>query len=337
MRKLTPILILICLLLVTFSSQAQDNIWVTTQDNLALRLGPGLHWERVTILPPATTLQAVGRTVRTDWIQVAYEDPLASGVSDEATIDGITYGWVSSDYLIWSGNVLLLPVDGIETTATSRRTGPLLLIDSETLFFEILGDFANPIQYDTDEPISVEVTGRIGSRANGYFWLQFILNGNYYWTPTWETGVPTGANGVLDASYLFPFGRVYTAIASDASTARSTLNNIRGRWRDLDTGFAATCNNIPEQLILDEILTETNDVAQASIMEAPLTVLQSALDNINIAIANFESVCNQPLEGRTASAQIIADSLSLLAQASEELSFLGVLLNPIADRNPVVG
>ena len=337
MRKLTLIPLLICLLLVTFSSQAQDNIWVTTQDNLVLRLGPGQHWERVAVLPPATTLRAVGRTVNTDWIQVAYEEPLAPDVSDEATIDGITYGWVASDYLVWSGNVLLLPVDGIETTATSRRTGPLILIDSETLFFAIVGDFANPIQYDTDEPISVEVTGRIGSRANGFFWLQFILNGNYYWTPTWVTGVPTGATNVLDASYLFPFGRVYTAIASDASTARSTLNTIRGRWRDLDSGFAVTCNDIPEHLVLNEILTETDDVTQVAIMEAPLTLLQSAVDDINVAIANFESVCNQPLEGRTASAQIIADSLSLLAQASEELSFLNVLLNPIADRNPVVG
>lgn len=337
MRKLTLILMLICLLLATFSSQAQDNIWVTTQDNLVLRLGPGQHWEQVAVLPPATTLRAVGRTVNTDWIQVAYEEPLAPDVSDEATIDGITYGWVSSDYLVWSGNVLLLPVDGIETTATARRTGPLLLIDSETLFFAILGDFANPIQYDTDEPISVEVTGRIGSRTNGFFWLQFILNGNYYWTPTWVTGVPTGTNDVLDASYLFPFGRVYTALASDASTARATLNNIRGRWRDLDTGFAATCNDIPDPIILNEILTESNDVAQVSIMQAPLNVLQSAVDNINIAVANFRSVCNQSLEGRTASAQIIADSLSLLTQASEELTFLSVLLNPIADRNPVVG
>ena len=335
MRKLA--LLALCLLLSLTSVHAQDyDVWVTTQDNLSLRLGPGQNWERVVILPPATTLRAVGRTVNTDWIQVAYEETLPSDANDEATIDGITYGWVSADYLIWTGNVLLLPVDGIPTTATSRRSGPLLWIGPNTLFFETIGDFDNPVQSLINEPVQVEVTGRLGSPDNGYFWIQFELNDHYYWTPTWETGVPAGTIEVLDASYLYPFGRVYNALASDARTARTILNDIRGRWQDLDAGFAATCNDIPVQIVLNERLT-TNDLEQAPILQAPLNVLQSAVENINIAIASFEAVCAQPLEGRTASAEIIVDSLLVLEEANDELSFLSVLFRPIASRNPVVG
>lgn len=336
MRKLT--LLVLCLLLSMMSSHAQDyDVWVTTQDNLSLRLGPGQNWERLVVLPPATTLQAVGRTINTDWVQVAYEEVLSRDASDEATIDGITYGWVSADYLIWTGNVLLLPVDGIPTTATSRRSGPLLWVGPNTLFFEVIGDFENPVQNLITESVRVEVAGRIGSPDNGYFWIQFELNDNYYWTPTWATGVPAGTIEVLDASYLYPFGRVYNALASDARTARTTLGIIRGRWQDLDAGFAATCNDIPAQIFLNERLTTSADVEQVPILQAPLNVLQSARDNINIAIANFEAVCAQPLEGRTASAGVIADSLLVLEEANDELSFLSVLFTPIADLNPVVG
>jgi len=335
MRKLT--LILFCLLLAPLINQAQTGVWVTTQDNVSLRLGPGQHWERVAVLPSATTLQAVGRTVNTDWIQVAYETPLAADANDEATIDGITYGWVSANYLIWSGNVLLLPVDGIATTATSRRAGPLLTIQPETLFFEVLGDFDNPVQNLIAAETQVEVTGRIGSSSNTYFWLQFELNGNFYWTPTWETGVPGGTRAVLDASYLFPFGRIYDAIVADTAIATSALSDIRGRWRDLDAGFAATCNSIPAQFVLDEQLTVGNDLVYEPIFQAPRNVLQSAVDKINIGIANFEVVCSQPLEGRTASAEVIAESLLFLDQATDELNFLGVMTRPIANRNPILG
>lgn len=334
MRKL--ILLFLVLLLPVLVIQAQDNVWVTTQDNVSLRLGPGQHWERVAVVPSATTTRAVGRTVNSDWIQLAYEAPLEPDASDEATIDGVTYGWMSADYLVWSGNVLVLPVDGIPTIATSRRTGPLLVIGSGTLFFEILGDFDNPVQNLIIEPTQVEVTGRIGSTANTYFWLQFELNGNFYWTPTWETGVPGGVTAVLDASYLYPFGRVYNALVSDANTASATLYVIRGRWQDLDGGFATTCNDIPVQIVLDERLTSSNDLRYEPILQAPLNVLEEAVNNINVAVANFENVCTQPLEGRTASAEIIAESLSVLNQASEEINFLAILFTPIAELNPIV-
>mgnify|MGYP001078009060 CR=1 FL=1 len=209
-------------------------------------------------------------------------------------------------------------------------------IEPDTLYFANLGDFENPVQGVIQETTRVEITGRIGSAANGYFWLQFELNGRFYWTPTWATGTPRNTNSVLDASYLFPFGRVFNAIGNDINEARLILQSIRGRWQDLDSGFAATCNNIPERMVLNPTLTETNDVGSVPIFQGPFTVLQSAAENINTAITNFEYVCDQPLAGRTASAALVAESLLVLQQAADELNFLGVLLDPIADRNPIV-
>jgi hypothetical protein len=319
------------------ASHAQEEIWVTTQDNLSLRAGPGQHWERLAVLPPASTMRAVGRTVNTDWIQVAYDQPLAAGTSTEATIDGITYGWLSADFLVWSGNVLLLPIDGIATATIARRSGPIMWISPGSLFYEVIGDFANPVRGLVTETTRVEVTGRIGSGANGFFWIQFYLNGRYYWKPTTTSGAPQDTSQVLDANYLFPFGRIYTALVSNNQSARSTLQIIRGRWLDLDAGAATTCNNLPARVTVDERLQITSDIRQAPIMQAPVALLQSAVQNINIAIDHFERVCAQPLLGRTAPSAVIAESLRVTELALNELQLLDALLNPIANRNPLAG
>ncbi|MBZ0286772.1 MAG: SH3 domain-containing protein, partial [Anaerolineae bacterium] len=80
------------------TSQYNTGIYVTTQDFVSLRTGPGRDFYRITVVAPVVTLQAVGRTADTRWIQVEYEDQL---------------GWIASFLLVWSGNVTTLPVDGI--------------------------------------------------------------------------------------------------------------------------------------------------------------------------------------------------------------------------------
>ena len=81
-------------------------VWVTTQDFSSLRIGPGTAFERITVLDPEVTLPAVGRTSSVSWVQVIYEgEP----------------GWIFSPLLIWSGDVISLPVDGIITTRFIRR------------------------------------------------------------------------------------------------------------------------------------------------------------------------------------------------------------------------
>lgn len=335
MRKL--ILLGALLLLVIIISHAQEeDIWFTTQDNLALRLGPGQHWERLAVIPAGTTFQAVARTANTDWIQLAYQGQLDPDATDEGTVNGVTYGWVSTRYLVWTGNVLLLPIEDVEVVATSRMEGATVLIQPETIYYETLGDFANPIQGAVSAPTRAEITGRLGSSSNTFYWLQFNLNGAYYWIPSFGSGRSGRTNDLLDASYLFPFGRVANAFDADQRTASSKLNIIRGRWWDLDAGFATTCNRIPAQMVISRQLTETNDVQRVPIFQSPLALLQSAVDKLNAAIANYEAVCAQPLDGRTASAEIIAESLTLLEVAADELNLLGVLLESINTRNPIV-
>ena len=108
MRLVIGMCFLCCL--PVFALQAQENpglneVYVTTQYNAILRLGPGTDWERLTILPAGTTLKATGRTVWGDWFQVAYTGVLDEGASLEATRDGVTYGWVAYWLLIWTGDI----------------------------------------------------------------------------------------------------------------------------------------------------------------------------------------------------------------------------------------
>lgn len=332
--RLVFLLIGLLLLVMPVIAQGSDEVYVTTQDYVVLRLGPGLNWERLMVLDFGLTLRATGRDVRSDWIQVAYEGDLPAEASSDGTIDGITYGWVSSRYLIWTGNLLLLPVDGVQTVPTARRAGPQLLLVPDTVYYAELGNFAN-VAGIIRRPQFVELTGRIGSTDNGYFWMQFQLDGAYYWTATWYSDPPDNYRGVLDASYLFPFGRVFNAMLRVYNDSRRKLSNMNRRWNDLDAGFAATCNRIPAAIVFPDVLVTGIDVEREPVFNAPLNALILARDNINIAISQFEEVCNRDELSRFATPNDIDIGQAALQEARLQLNILNILLDPIGTQHPI--
>ena len=332
--KVVLLLIGLLLLIMPVMAQGLDEVYVTTQDYVVLRLGPGVYWERLTVLDYGLTLRATGRTVGTDWIQVAYEGELPEEASTEGTIDGITYGWLSSRYLTWSGNLLLLPVDGVQTMRTARRAGPQLLLIPDTEYYTELGDFAN-VAGVIRNPRYVELTGRIGSTDNGYFWMQFQMDGQYYWTATWYVDPPDNYRAVLDASYLFPFGRLLNAMLDVYWESRSKISTMSSRWNDLDAGFAATCNNIPEAIVFPDVLTTGLDLSREPVFTAPFNALTLARDNINIAIAQFEDVCNRDETARFATPEDVEIGQAALQEAQLQLNILDILLNPIGTQHPI--
>jgi hypothetical protein len=333
-QLLSLLLLLVCmsLLIIPVAAQGDLEVYVTTQDYVVLRLGPGVNWERLTVLDYGVTLQATGRTVNSDWIQVAYDVPLPPETNPDATINGITYGWVSRNYLIHSGNVLNLPVDGVQTFTTARRSGSRIGLprgatyySGDNYFFEVVGVF--------EHSQSAEVTGRIGSSANGYYWLQFRLNGEYYWIPNWVAG--GGSDTVLDASYLFPYGRVFNATLVTRHEIGNKLYDMSSRWSDLSAGFAATCNNIPEPVVFRFSLANNVDIAREPVFTAPYNALTLARDNVNIAVSQFQAVCDRDPESRFATPEDIDIALAAIREAQLQLNVLDILLNPIGTRHPI--
>ncbi len=72
MRKHVVLISLIALCglfigVVSVNGQERDLsiVYVTTQDNAALRAGPGRNWDRLAVLPFGTTYRATGRTIAT--------------------------------------------------------------------------------------------------------------------------------------------------------------------------------------------------------------------------------------------------------------------------------
>src|SRR5687768_376258 len=104
MRALT--LFAVLFLLAAWPASAQSDVYVTTQDFVSLRAGPAERFERYDVIAPATTLPAIGRSANMQWVQVDY-----NGVA----------GWISALYLVWSGNIVQLPVDGINREPFVRR------------------------------------------------------------------------------------------------------------------------------------------------------------------------------------------------------------------------
>ncbi|HVU11826.1 MAG TPA: SH3 domain-containing protein, partial [Phototrophicaceae bacterium] len=145
------LMMLICALgMIGGKVAAQDalaNVAVTVQDNAALRAGPGLTWDRLAVLPYGTTYQAVGRTLDADWIQIRYDGALLPGARTDATIDGMTYGWVAAWLTVWTGNVLELPVDGVKTIAIARAAGAVIVVGPDTIMYEGSASPATRVAY----------------------------------------------------------------------------------------------------------------------------------------------------------------------------------------------
>lgn len=149
------------------------------QDYTALRAGPGIRWEQLATLPYGTTYRATGRTVDGDWIQITYSSEPLSDARTGFTTDSVTYDWVTSWLLVWTGNILELPVDGVVAVPIARAAGPTIVIGPENYVCDRVIDISTRIPSPAVSPVTVEVTGRLGSVDSGFFWLQFKLGSKF--------------------------------------------------------------------------------------------------------------------------------------------------------------
>jgi hypothetical protein len=324
-RMKTPIprllLWLICLLWIgiAFSSvAAQDTgVYVTTQDYSSLRTGADESFERLAIVPPATTLPAIGRSVRSNWLQVEYEGQR---------------GWIWAGLLVWSGDVLTLPVDGIDPEPFIRRQLVTARFTSDAPIYTnevVASDQVGVLPIETE----VELIGRLGGESNGMFWVQILHEGQQYWTGSWNLRLITGNYGSLrDKSYLFAYGRLTLQIGADIYDTERRLQTIEGRWLALQGGQQVACD--PIDLAKTSQATERDARSEPEFGPA-LTALDTAIDKVNSSIAAFEDACNRTETFVTTTD--IRTALDDTATARRNLNLSRSFVNALDDGNPVLG
>lgn len=290
-------------------------VWVTTQDFSSLRVGPGTAFERITVLDPEVTLPAVGRTSSVSWVQVIYEGQP---------------GWIFSPLLIWSGDVIGLPVDGIITTSFIRRAIATGITTRETPLYV---DEIAPVNevFTIPEGTVVELTGRLGGDSR-FFRFQIIYQGQLYWVGSWNIRIQEGNyRRLLDIAYIFPYGRLVSQFESNIATAVGSYQQIYRIWSDLNRGVAVSCGlSIP--LVVREL--PEGDVAREPLFQPAVLALDNAIAGINMAITSFEDICGGDeiyLERSD-----VDTALAQLDEAERNLILAASLLEPLRVRNPLL-
>ncbi len=292
-------------------------VYVTTQDYSSLRVGPGVNFDRITVLDPAVTLPAVGRTNSGRWIQVVYEGQL---------------GWIAAWLLVWSGDYAMLPIDGINPVPFVRRAGVIGVTTRETTIYR--REIAPQDAVGTiPEGEQVELVGRLGSGT--FFWLELRWNGELYWVGAWDIRITSGNYRTLpDTAYLYAYGRLVRNFNIDLSGAQRSLSSIENIWRTLESGRGVSCNDIPEYVEIDRV-TQT-DLRQEPIF-VPLAVgLESMILHINTAITMFQDACGRVGEDFYITQREINTALNEVDEARRNYNIVVSLLQSLANRDPLL-
>lgn len=289
------------------------NVYVTTQDFSSLRAGPGTAFQRLLVVPPVTTLPAVGRTSDTRWIQVYHEG---------------RYGWIAAILLVWSGDVITLPVDGINPTPFIRRAGALGRTTRETPIYRTQvtpEDQVGVLPAGTE----VELTGRLG--GSGFFDFQIVYQGQLYWVGSWNIRVIDGNyRRLLDIAYLYPYGRLVSQLQRNIAESVGSYVQIASVWQRLSRGDRVSCTPIP--LFVRRIITDTDARKEPNFVPAVIA-LDNAITSINTAISAFEDACGS---GEVLDRESIDAALVEISNAQRNLILAGSLLEPLRRRNPLL-
>lgn len=337
MRRMLLALIIALSLWTPFSSaHAQEDtpndlrvVYVTIQRNASLRAGPGTNWERLAVISFGTTLRATGRTLDANWIQVAYSGQRDTDAYPETLINGVTYGWIASELLIWTGSVLELTVDGVPTVDFARAVGRIILITPEQPIYVGLVGPTEQVAYPLEGAAYVEATGRLGEGENFQYWVQIKANGNFYWVST----VGFAPRNLPDASYLYSVGRLNITLSRNLSRLRQTLGDISARWSTLGSGAPTSCNNIPADLILPSF--NEVDVNREPVYRALNTALTAAVASTQSAINRFREICASPTTPVTI--ETITLALDDVFDAQHYLNVISLLNEPLEGLDPYSG
>ncbi|MEO8606758.1 MAG: SH3 domain-containing protein [Chloroflexota bacterium] len=324
MKKLLAMVIILALCFTAVSAQEatetpevspyNTGVYVTTQDFVSLRSGPGQDFDRITIVPPVVTLQAVGRTADTRWMQVEYGNQL---------------GWIASFLLVWSGNVTTLPVDGINPAPFVRRAGAIGVTTRETPLYHTQitpSDQVGTLPAGTE----VELTGRLGDE--GFFRFQIQYQDQLYWVGAWNIRVISGNYlRLLDAAYLFPYGRLILQLQENLAITIGSYSQIQGVWSRLSQGATVTCDPIPTYA--RRLLTDADVQIEQAFIPA-VNALDEAITSINSAISAFVDLCDSTDPSLTQ--EDIDAAFVELDDAERNLILAASLLEPLRVRNPLL-
>jgi uncharacterized protein YraI len=303
-----------------FAQDGTDTgVWITTQDFCSLRSGPGTGFDVLTVLDPGITLPAVGRSVGSNWVQVDYQGQ---------------QGWLYAGWLIWSGDLISLPVDGVDPAPFVRR---MLVQGVTTRETNLYRREIAPSELVGTLPAGtvVEITGRLGSSSYQFYWYQISYEGDLYWVGAWDIRLTGGyEDNVLDTAYLYSYGRLINRLRSDIANNTRALNRIEDIWLRLQAGEAVSCGTIPPYT--SRRATDT-DVTHEPIFGPSITALDSAIASINSATSRFSDAC-----ARTGSEFYLTDSdvntaLAELDSARRNLNVAASLLASLQTHNPLLG
>jgi hypothetical protein len=267
---------------------------------------------------------------------VAYQGELLPDTPPEVTIDGVTYGWIADWLLVWTGDILQLPVDGVPTVRSARRSGPLLKIRPRYIYVDGV-DPSTRVMGLMFDPRTTELTGRIGSPGGGYFWLQFRVGEEYYWTGTWDVGTPYSYQRLPDGSYLYVYGRLLFQLRRELNRVRSVYNAISYRWQTLAQGMSTTCNDIPNDFAITEGYFRPSELNLESVYAPVVEAFHTAIAETNKALSLFREVCSRQGENRFAGADDLQAALGYLQTAQANFNFVSTLLMPLQNRDPLLG
>jgi len=291
------------------------SVYVTTQDFSSLRAGPGRAFLRLGIVPPTVTLPAYGRTSDTRWIQVEYEGKR---------------GWIAAILLVWTGDVINLPVDGVNPEQFIRRAAALGVTTRETPYYDKQVTPEYLVGY-IPEKTELELTGRLG--GEGFFRFQVRYQGNLYWVGSWDIRIIDGDyRRLLDLAYLFPYGRLVIDLEDNIAQSLGSYSQILDIWQRLGNGRQVACAPVPP--LVQRQITDT-DVRREQAFIPAVIALDGAISGINSAISAFEDACSG-LSGAL-TREMIDTQLTILEDAERNLILAGSLIEPLRRRNPVLG
>ncbi len=325
------LLLLVLIALLTNFAYAQDveptpidlesvetEVYVTTQFNLNFREGPGLNWPVIETLQPAITMPAIGRTADTGWVQIVYDGQL---------------GWVAAPYVVWTGDIITLPVDGRFFDNYIRRVGVQAVTVHETPYYQGWVDPSAQVGV-LPEGTAVEVVGRLGYRRNLMFNVMVLYEEEIYWLGAWNLNLEGGRySSVLDNAYRNAYTRLVREFSSDISTGENRLRSIEGIWFRLQRGETVSCafppSALPERTVSD---IDLQSEPQFSYVASALDI---AIGRTNTAIAMFGDACNRADTFITQ--QDVRVALDEVNSARQNFNVARSLLASLQRRDPLIG
>lgn len=301
------------------SQQPQPEVWVTTQDFSSLRAGPGVYWERLAVVPPASTLRAVGRTVQAHWLQVEY---------------GEQRGWIAARLLIWTGDWMELPVDGVDARPFVRRQEVIAGMQD--------GVFSRPSSRAADRVTlpagcQMEITGRLGSVTP--LWVQFrCLNrpeNVYYWSIAYNPPSQGVWESLPNLASTYAYGRLLEQLRTEFERSGDTYSTIRQIWRSLDAGQSASCNNLP--MSARPLVYEVSDLEKSLVMLPAVRATETWIAETNQALELFRQACARQGADRALPPEYVQQAMAHVTAAERAAFFLGTLFNPLSTNDPSFG